>query len=287
MQTIPVINMQDLQDPLTRSRTIQQIGDALTNIGFFAIINHNVKLELIQQAYATAEDFFNLTDKQKKQYEDVDLRGQRGFTSFGREHAKDSNHPDLKEFWHVGREAIIANKWPQEVSNFKPVFQELYNELEKCSNALLEACSIYLGLEENTLPSMTREGNNILRVIHYPPIPESAHPASLRAAPHEDINFITLLPAATDAGLELLQRDGSWLPIHSVEGQIIVDSGDMIQELTGGRFKSTTHRVVNPHNSRSRRFSMPYFVHPRSEIRLSKRYLAGEYLIQRLRELGL
>lgn len=287
MQTIPVINMKDLYDPLTRSRTIQSIGDALVNVGFFAIVNHNVSLELIQKAYSVAEDFFDLTDEQKKQYEDLALRGQRGFTSFGREHAKDSHHPDLKEFWHVGRESVIPNKWPQEIEGFKPTFEELYNQLEHCSNELLKACSIYLGLDEQALPSMTREGNNILRVIHYPPIPETAHPASLRAAPHEDINFITLLPAATDAGLELLQKDGTWLPVHSLEGQIIVDSGDMIQELTKGDFKSTTHRVVNPNNSRSRRFSMPYFVHPRSEVQLSERLSAGEYLAQRLRELGL
>jgi len=287
MQTIPVIDMDNLQDPFLRDTTIAEIGDALVNIGFFAITNHRVDLALIQKAYNIAGEFFNLTDEQKKKYEDVTLKGQRGYTSFGREHAKDHKYPDLKEFWHVGRDSIITNKWPSEIVDFKSVFEQLYSQLESCSNELLKACSIYLNLEENTLPSTTVEGNNILRVIHYPPIPDSAHPSSLRAAPHEDINLITLLPAATDAGLELLQKNGEWLPIHSVEGQIIVDAGDMLQELTNGHFKSTTHRVVNPNNSRSRRFSMPYFVHPRSEIRLSNRYLAGEFLTQRLRELGL
>ena len=217
----------------------------------------------------------------------------------------------MKEFWHVGREAFTRdidrtnypeNIWPADWQEFKAAFNGLYKALDNCSLDLLKACSLYINEKEEYFPSMVEDGNSILRVIHYPPVAEDANPASVRAAAHEDINFITLLCEATDSGLELQNRDGSWRAIDTGPGQIIVDSGDMLQNLTNGFFKSTTHRVVNPNNSRSRRFSMPFFVHPRSEVDLSpcvacvektggeKKYpdmTAGQYLSQRLKELGL
>jgi isopenicillin N synthase-like dioxygenase len=181
------------------------------------------------------------------------------------------------------------------------VLSRLYAQLETCALDLLRACALYLGEPESLIADMATHGDTILRVIHYPPIPADAHPASLRSAPHEDINLITLLCEATAAGLELLQRDGTWLPIPALPGQIIVDSGDMLQWLTNGVLKSTTHRVVNPARGRDRRFSMPFFVHARADVdlaplqscvdRLGAAHFppitAGEYLQQRLREIGL
>lgn len=312
-QTIPVADLDDYRsgDPERRAAFVKTIGEALEDIGFFSLINHGVDSDLIKKAYARTEDFFDLPDASKAAYEDLALKGQRGFTSFGREHAKDSPAPDLKEFWHVGREfdaddprrgSLPGNLWPTEVDGFKATMLELYRQLDACAATLLEACSIYLGEAPDLLPSMARGGDTILRVIHYPPVPDDADPASIRAAAHEDINFITLLCESTDEGLELLQRDGTWRPIHALDGHIIVDSGDMIQQITNGRFQSTTHRVSNPNSDRSRRFSMPFFVHPRHDVDLTPldrsvaamggevrfpSLTAGEYLQQRLREIGL
>ncbi len=309
-QTIPVLDLRDFQYPATRPTFIANLGSALEAIGFFALTNHGVDRDLIQQAYQVTAAFFDLPEPAKQRYEDPALNGQRGFTRFGREHAKDHPVPDLKEFWHVGRELPAdhplvdrypANQQPSEVPDFHAVMMRLYDQLETCSSQLLQACALYLGEPENLFQGSAIAGDTILRIIHYPPIPETAHPASLRAAAHEDINLITLLCEATDEGLELLQRDGTWLPVRAVPGQIIVDSGDMLQQWTNGRLKSTTHRVVNPPDDRRRRFSMPFFVHPRSEVDLTPlascvsqlgqqlypSITAGEYLLQRLREIGL
>jgi isopenicillin N synthase-like dioxygenase len=310
-QTIPLVNLDDfLGSPSQKAKFVSSMGDALKDIGFFALENHGVDYRLIEKAYQISANFFDLPEEKKKAYEDLALKGQRGFTSFGREHAKDQKAPDLKEFWHVGRELASNHKlfdtypkniWPTEIPEFREVMIELYRQLDVCSMRLLEACSIYIGEEPQLLPQMAKDGNTILRVINYPEVPANRDPQSIRAGAHEDINFITLLCEATAGGLELLKRDGSWQPIHALKGQIIVDTGDMLQNLTNGLLKSTTHRVVNPGNSRERRFSMPFFVHPRSEIDLSplprsvakiddKRFpniTAGEYLEQRLREIGL
>lgn len=309
-QTIPVVSLASYLrgTEADRDAFVQTVGSALEDIGFFALTDHGVDSGLIQRAYAEAEAFFLLPDETKRRYEDLALKGQRGFTSFGREHAKGAKASDLKEFWHVGRgddraPGSPANLWPDDVvPNYRPVMSELFRQLDACAMALLEACGRYIGESPELLPSMAAGGDTILRVIHYPPVAEDADPASIRAAAHEDINFITLLCESTDDGLELLQRDGSWLPIHALDGQIIVDSGDMLQQLTNGLLRSTTHRVANPDNQRSRRFSMPCFVHPRADVDLSPlprcvartggtpmypHITAGEYLLQRLREIGL
>lgn len=310
-QSIPVLDLRDFHaSGDRRTNFIIQLGQALEKTGFFAITHHGVDSALIQQAYQVAEQFFELPEAIKQQYEVPELHGQRGFTSFGQEHAKDHPYPDLKEFWHVGRDLLAghpltehyaANLQVAEVPQFHPVMTQLYAQLEVCAAELLKACALYLGEPETLLSDMIQESDTILRIIHYPPIPADAHPSSLRSAPHEDINLITLLCEATDDGLELLQRDGSWLPIPALPGQIIVDSGDMLQQLTNGVLKSTTHRVVNPTGDRRRRFSMPCFVHPRQEIDLTPlpgciakvgrqqfpAITAGEYLMQRLREIGL
>jgi isopenicillin N synthase-like dioxygenase len=312
-QSIPVVSLRDFSDgsPATRADFIQAVGDALQDIGFFALTDHGVDRGLIRAAYAEAERFFELGLDQKLAYEDLALRGQRGYTSYGREHARDSGAPDMKEFWHVGREhdddprsngLPYRNLWPTELAEFKACLWGLYSQLDVCAGQLLAACSAYVGEPETRMPEATAYGDTILRVIHYPPVPADRHPQSVRAAAHEDINLITLLCEATTSGLELLQRDGRWRPIHAIEGQIIVDSGDMLQQWTNGVFKSTTHRVVNPDNSRERRFSMPFFVHPRPEVDLTPlpgcvartggtarfpSLTAGQYLGQRLKEIGL
>ncbi len=304
LQTIPVVDLQDFcsDSPQRQQNFVSEIGAALEDIGFFAVVNHGVDSTLIQSAYQVAQTFFELPETVKRRYESPDLNGQRGFTSFGREHAKDHPVPDLKEFWHVGRESHLPNLYPAEAAQFHPVMSELYAQLETCAASLLEACALYLGESRTRLRDLTIDGDTILRVIHYPPVSIEAHPASLRSAPHEDINLITLLCEATAEGLELLQRDGTWRPIHAVEGQIIVDSGDMLQQLTNGLLKSTTHRVTNPDNDRARRFSMPYFVHPQPDADLTPLancvtktggqatfppITAGAYLQQRLQEIGL
>lgn len=309
-QTIPVLDLRDFHTDDRRHAFVAQLGKALEDTGFFAVTHHGVEPSLIQAAYQVAQAFFTLPEDVKRQYDTSVLHGQRGFTVFGREHAKDHPVSDLKEFWHVGRErspdqtlaaGYLANASPVEVPEFAAVMNQLYAQLDACATQLLQACALYLGKPENLLSDMTQDSNTILRILHYPPIAPEVHPVSLRAAPHEDINLITLLCEATDDGLELLQRDGTWRSIRALPGQIIVDSGDMLQQLTNGLLKSTTHRVINPADSRTRRFSMPFFVHPRAEVDLTPlpgciaktgvqifpSITAGEYLQQRLREIGL
>jgi isopenicillin N synthase-like dioxygenase len=306
-QSIPVVDLQAFLQgtPSQRDTFVADLGDALQDIGFVSLVGHGVDSDLIRRAYDMAETFFLLPDEAKRSYEDLALRGQRGFTSFGREKAKDHKAADLKEFWHVGRDGAGShdNLWPDaHLPSFRPVFAELFRQLDVCADHLLRACALYLGEQERLLADMVDNGDTILRVIHYPPVAGDADPAAIRAAAHEDINFITLLCESTAPGLELLERDGTWRPIHALDGHIVVDAGDMLQQLTNGFFRSTTHRVVNPDNSRERRFSMPFFVHPRAEVDLTPlpsavgrtggevrfpRITAGEYLLQRLREIGL
>ncbi len=306
-QTIPVVDLEDWNsgDPVRRAAFVRASGAALEDIGFFALINHGVDSDLIKKAYSVAAEFFDNDEASKKRFEDLALKGQRGFTSFGREHAKGSEAPDLKEFYHVGREGDSAgpdNIWPDVVPDFKPTMNTLFTQLDACAGALLEACALYVQVPQRRLADAAVNGQTVLRIIHYPPVADDANPASVRAAAHEDINLITLLCESTAAGLELLQRDGTWRPVHALDGQIIVDSGDMLQQWSNGLFKSTTHRVVNPDNSRERRFSMPFFVHPRPDVDLTPmpecvartggeaafpNITAGEYLQQRLEEIGL
>ena len=308
-QTIPVLDLQDFITGQNTEGFVTAFGEALAEYGFFALENHGVEQRIIDAAYGAAEAFFALPEATKARYEIADFKGQRGFTCFGKEHAKDSAAPDLKEFWHVGREQPTANPvsyphnvWPREVPQFRPVMATLFEQLEACASHLMAACAQYLNQPNDFFSMQVSEGQTILRVIHYPPVPDDITPSSQRAAPHEDINLITLLCEATTPGLELLTREGVWLPITPIPGQIIVDTGDMLQSLTNGLLRSTTHRVVNPTSSRDRRFSMPFFVHPRPEFDLTPLpdcirrtggsaifpdQTAGEYLHQRLQEIGL
>ena len=302
--TLPTLNLQTFLHgpPNQQQEFIHTLGQALESVGFFALENHGIDAHLIQSAYAAAADFFTLPEALKQKYEYPEIHRQRGFTQFGQEHAKDSDAPDLKEFWHVGREEELPNPWPQEVPQFQLAMTQLYTQLEQCAAQLLKACALYLDLPATFFAQEATQGKSILRVLHYPPLPEAASTSGLRAAPHEDINLITLLCEATGPGLELLQTDGTWLAIEALPGQIIVDTGDMLQALTNGIFKSTTHRVVNANIHNTRRFSLPFFMHPRPDFDLTPlpgciertgnqpkfpSQTAHQYLQQRLREIGL
>ena len=313
MRSIPVVDYLDftIGDEERKSAFIQSVGDSLKDIGFFALKNHGIPLSAIEQSYEQGDAFFSMSDEVKKSYLQPEIAHQRGYTAFGIEHAKNNPAPDLKEFWQTGRShptsgkkpTYVENVWPnRHLPEFKSVIDGLFTQMEGLSQHLLESCSLYLGKPESWLGSMAEDGNTIMRIIHYPPLREDVQPGAVRSAEHEDINFITLLVTATADGLEVMDHDGSWIQVKGDASHIIVDSGDMLQNLTNGLFKSTTHRVVNPANSTERRFSMPMFVHPRNEIDLTPReefvgmtggevlfqsISAGEYLHQRLVEIGL
>tara|TARA_B110000305_G_scaffold166746_1_gene184387 strand:+ start:28 stop:987 length:960 start_codon:yes stop_codon:yes gene_type:complete len=313
MRSIPVVDFSEYTsgDAQRQQAFIQAVGDSLKDIGFFALKNHGIPLESIEQAYQQGDAFFSLSEATKNSYLQPKIAHQRGYTAFGIEHAKNNPAPDLKEFWQNGRShpttgktpTYVANVWPeQDAPGFKPVIDGLFTRMETLSQSLLHSCSLYLGKEKNWLSSMAADGNTIMRIIHYPPLGEEVPQGAVRSAAHEDINFITLLVTATADGLEVMDHDGSWIQVKGDASHIIVDSGDMLQNLTNGLFKSTTHRVVNPSNSNVRRFSMPMFVHPRNDIDLTPReefiqltggkslfqsITAGQYLHQRLVEIGL
>lgn len=310
--TIPTVSLKDYlsNDESRKKRFIDTVGMALSEVGFFALSDHNLSDEEIAEAYEKSQDFFGLSTEVKKSYVIPGIQGQRGFTAFGVEHAKDHDAPDLKEFWHIGQELSNPkysekypnNVWPRESEGFKETMVDVYSKLEGCALSILEACALYINEDKNRISETAVEGNSILRLIHYPALSDDRNPSSVRAAAHEDINLITLLIDATSSGLELLDNNGDWMPIITPKNCIIVDSGDMLQNLTNGFYKATTHRVVNPDNSKDARYSMPFFVHARSEVLLNpissclektggeKKYpdiTAGDYLHKRLVEIGL
>ena len=315
--TIPVLDFCDYDCPNSegdKELFIENIGDALKSKGFFALTNHGIEDKLLLECYKKSASFFALDEKFKKEFENKEHGGQRGYTSFGTEHAKDSVHPDLKEFWHIGppqfsvpdTPSYLHNVWPDSlVDGFRDSFEKLFYQLNRVSIVLLEACSEYLGEDKSRLSEIAVNGNSILRLIHYPPLAHTgAAPGGIRSAAHEDINLITLLPSATASGLEILdQSSKKWIPVLTPKNCIIVDSGDMLQNITNGYFKSTTHRVTNPTDTYSARYSMPFFVHPRGEVNLEPlqscvlrkqkegfkypKITAYEYLNERLKEIGL
>ncbi len=288
---------------------IDQLWMGLKDYGFVILKDHGVSAELQAKAYEILQKFYTLPEEIKKNYISKAGGGQRGYTPFGQEHAKDSPVMDLKEFWHVGREVshqhpmaahYPKNIWPSEQPEFEKVFSELFEALDRAGQSMLEALTGPLKVEQNYFKVRVQEGNSILRLLHYPPIPEGVDPRCLRAAPHEDINFITLLPAATASGLQLKDRDGTWLNVDGEPGTLIVDVGDMLARLTNDVLPSTTHQVVNTQQGKSQaRYSMPYFMHPQSDVSLEclpscvgagakyPKITAGDFLMQRLREIGL
>jgi isopenicillin N synthase-like dioxygenase len=301
---IPVIAYSELvsREVEARQKAIRDLGQALEHTGFFILDKHNISTEVVRRAYQIALQFFSLPDASKQKYERASNRGLGGFSQFGSEKAKGYTLPDLKEFWHVNNSSLTHAEaaWPSEIPGFQPIMTRLFAQLQNCAQVLLEICAIYLDQPHDWLTTMTDGGDTVLRLAHYPPIPAGAPPGSLRAAPHEDINLITLLCEATTPGLEILTANGQWVPVQATPNQLVVDIGDMLQNLTNGVFKSTTHRVANPNQGNQRRLSMPFFVHPRPEVDLSPlgefidrrdgvahfpNITAAEYLNQRLQEI--
>lgn len=311
--TIPVVDLSDFlsEDSNRKQQFVQQLGQAYEEVGFVAVKNHGIPDKLIADLYQHVATFFKLPAETKAKYEKPELAGQRGYTSFGREHAKGSDAPDLKEFFQFGQTVEdgdpVRSEYPDnitvaEVPEFTPTMLDAYRNFEKSGRALLKAIALYLGLDENYFESHVHNGNSILRAIHYPPITQEPKSA-IRAEQHEDINLITLLVGASADGLEILSKQDAWVPVTSLPEQIVVNVGDMLQRLTNNKLKSTTHRVVNPPKEKwgSSRFSIPFFLHPKAAMSLAcldscvdaahpKAYedaTAGEYLDERLREIGL
>jgi isopenicillin N synthase-like dioxygenase len=313
---IPRLDLNDYVygTPEQKKKFSDDLGKAYTDTGFVTIANHGLSPQLIEELYQEVKNFFALPEATKLAYEKPGLAGQRGYTSKGKEKAKDSKTPDLKEFWQRGQTVsdgdVVKSEYPDNIDvtenpRFNSVTREVYESLEASGKHLLRAIANYLALPENYFDDKVHNGNSILRAIHYFPIedPDSVPADAVRAGAHEDINLITLLIGASADGLEVLTRDGQWFPVKAHGEDIVVNVGDMLQRLTNNKLKSTTHRVVNPPRElmKNSRFSVPFFLHPRSNMDLTclescidaanpKAYTdmtAGEYLDERLREIGL
>lgn len=295
--------------PAERQEFVDGLIRGMKDYGFIILKDHGVDTKLFDQAYEMLPKVFALPEEVKRRSIPPSKDGQRGYTPFGKEHAKDSPVMDLKEFWHVGRELPEGhvdkahqpdNIWPENFPEFPPLFLKLFSQLEVAGTIMLEAMTGPLKVEKDFFAKMVHNGSSVFRLLHYPPIARDVDPRCLRSAPHEDINFITILPAATKAGLQLKDRDGKWLDVNAENGTLIVDAGDMLARLTNDVIPSTTHQVVNtPEAGYSPRYSMPFFMHPRPDAMLSclescrgekAKYpdiTAGEFLHQRLVEIGL
>ena len=295
-----------------RDTFVAELGAAYREWGFCGIRNHGIPAELVDGAYGAFKSFFALPDDVKRQYHVAGGGGARGYTPFMVETAKDSRYPDLKEFWHIGREiprdskyadVMPPNLWPEEVPEFRTRGWALYEALDALGRRVLRALALHIGLPELYFEDKVDRGNSILRPIHYPPITAPEVP-NVRAGAHEDINFITLLVGASAAGLEVLSRKGEWVPFTADGDTIVVNIGDMLQRLTNHVYPSTTHRVVNPPGEMARqpRYSVPYFLHPNPDFvidvlpscidaehpnRYPEAITAHGYLLERLREIRL
>lgn len=310
---IPTLDLNDFinGDAVKRDAFVHALGRAYEDIGFVALKNHGLSDELVAALYAEVTSFFSLPNRVKETYNLPGMAGQRGYTPFGREHAKGRNTGDLKEFWQFGQYDVqqgnVVDEYPpnpivSELPGFNERGREAYKTLEKTGFEVLRALALYIGLEERFFDPWVIAGNSILRAIHYPPI-DSDPGDAVRAAEHEDINLITLLMGASAEGLQVLNRKNEWVDVTALPDMIVVNVGDMLQRLTNNMLRSTTHRVINPPKEKwgNSRFSIPFFLHPRSDMPLNvldvcvdhnrpKAYediSAGDYLNQRLQEIGL
>ncbi|MDJ0643876.1 MAG: 2-oxoglutarate and iron-dependent oxygenase domain-containing protein [Erythrobacter sp.] len=290
-----------------------ELGRSFAEYGFAVVRDHGIPQELIDRAEATSKDFFALPDPVKRAYKIEGGGGARGYTPFGTEKAKDAQVFDLKEFWHVGRslaaghplaEYMAPNVWPDEIDGFRDTFSELFGAFETAGLRVLEAIALHLGLKRDFFASTVEDGNSVMRLLHYPPLGPDAPEGAIRAAAHGDINTITLLLGAEEAGLELLTKSDEWQAVDVPEGALVINVGDMLERLTNGRLRSTTHRVVNPRGpaaARSR-YSMPFFLHFRPDYLIEplescmaegdsgveiEAITAHDFLQQRLREINL
>lgn len=312
-RNIPVVDLSKFVNGNEDQRNafVKEIGNAFHEVGFVGVVNHGIPKQLVKDFYDTSKAFFSQPVEIKRSYEVKNLAGQRGYTSFGKEHAKQSKVADLKEFFQIGQyvdaDDPLKPEYPdnpvvKEIPHFSDYGKQLYKAFESSGSHLLKAIALFLNLDETYFDGFIEKGNSILRTIHYPPI-TSEPDSAIRAEQHEDINLITLLVGASAGGLQLLDNDGVWLDITPGEDEIVINVGDMLQRLTNNYLKSTTHRVVNPprHEWHRPRLSIPFFLHPKSEMDLTclsscvteelplayEPITAGEYLDERLREIGL
>ncbi|MGB3166573.1 MAG: 2-oxoglutarate and iron-dependent oxygenase domain-containing protein [Alteraurantiacibacter sp.] len=293
------------------SEISDELGRSFAEYGFAIVRDHGIPQELIDRAEDLARAFFALPEATKRSYRIEGGGGARGYTPFGTEIAKDAAVHDLKEFWHVGRtlpeghrfaESMAPNVWPDEVDGFQATFEQLYAEFERTGDRILRAIALHLGLEEDYFADTVLDGNSVMRLLHYPPLGDNVPEGAVRAAAHGDINTITLLLGAEEAGLELLDTQGEWMPVSPPPGALAVNVGDMLDRLTNSRLRSTTHRVVNPggEGARRSRYSMPFFLHFRPDFLIEPLeqcvaegettrppITAHDFLQQRLREIGL
>lgn len=290
-----------------------ELGRSFADFGFAIIRDHGIPADLIARAEELAKAFFALPAKTKQAYKIEGGGGARGYTPFGTEKAKDAKVHDLKEFWHVGRDLpeehtlaqfMAANVWPDEVFGFRKTFTQLYDAFDMAGARVLEAIALHLGLDRQFFAPTVADGNSVMRLLRYPPLDGDDAEGAIRAAAHGDINTITLLLGAEEAGLELLTQGGEWLPVNPPIGALAVNIGDMLERLTNGVLRSTVHRVVNPHGEAAHRarYSMPFFLHFRPDYMIEtlpscidsndcdghpEPISAHDFLMQRLREIGL
>jgi len=307
---IPVLDLGEFSG--RRDGFTDALGAAYREYGFVGIAGHGLGDALIDKAYARFREFFALPDSDKRRYHTPGGGGRRGYTGLGVEQARDHDVPDLKEFWHVGREIqgdnphpeiLLPNLWPEEVPGFREAALALYGALDNLGQRMLAAIALDLGLPGDWFAGKVNRGNSILRPIHYPPI-RDARPGQVRAARHEDINLITLLIGSREQGLEILNKRGEWVPVTTLPDTIIVNVGDMLQRLTNHVYTSTTHRVVNPPGDAAARsrYSIPFFLHPNPDFvietlpqcitednpnRYPEPISSDDYLQQRIREINL
>ncbi|MEM5538560.1 MULTISPECIES: isopenicillin N synthase family dioxygenase [unclassified Olleya] len=313
MNSIPSVNLKDFTsgDPVRKQKFVAEIGKAYEEIGFVALKGHLLDEALVDDLYKEIKNFFSLPLETKHNYEIPGIGGQRGYVSFGKESAKGKKEGDLKEFWHFGQyvedDAERAKEYPEnvtvnELAHFNEVGKKAYQKLEETAKYVLRALALYLGLEETYFDNYIHNGNSILRPIHYPPITQEPDNA-VRAAAHGDINLITLLMGAQGRGLQVQNHKGEWIDAIAEPDELMINVGDMLSRHTNNKLKSTIHRVINPPRELwgTSRYSIPFFMHPISEMKLDvldscvddanpKQFediTAGEFLDERLRELGL
>ncbi len=303
--TVQTLSLSDYLDRRTSLTFVESLKQSLSNTGFVRIKDHGIDPSELAQAYDSIKRLFDLPVDIKNQYRLPQL-GIRGYTGFGKERAKGQSHSDLKEFWHIGKELSSSspyfdryqkNVWPTELPEFTAQFKSLFSNLEDIALKLLQAIGQGFMLPSDYFPNLIKDGNSVLRLIHYPEIEGHDTVNRMRAAAHADINLMTLLVGATDSGLQLLGHNGQWVDVETNQNEIVVDTGDMMARITGNALPATVHRVINPDNSRKARYSMPFFLHPHSDAVLEKLpqfggepqppIKAGDFLAQRLAENGL
>jgi isopenicillin N synthase-like dioxygenase len=278
LDALPALSLRDRR--ANPAAFAQAMGESYARFGFAIVRDHGLDPEIIARANAATKAFFALPDSVKRRYHVAGGAGQRGYIPFGMEAAKGAAKVDLKEFWHVGRELgeghryrpfMPHNLWPEELPDFRRDVYALYEALDALGLELLQSIAQFLALPAAFFADAVRDGNSVLRLLHYPPTPPN--PQGIRAEAHEDINVITLLLGAEEAGLQLMTREGAWLDVNPPEGALVVNIGDMLARLTNHKLPSTSHRVLNPAADRAHlpRYSIPFFLH-----------FAPDFLIQTL-----